>query len=122
MDVCHILLGRPWQYDTRALHKGRGNTYEFLWMDKRVVLLPLNKRNDDGVKEKKVDSKHLFITVNGKSLLKERDLDILGLVVVEKSMAAQVVEVLEKVQELFAEFPQLMKELEVLPPLRNIQH
>lgn len=26
MDVCHILLGRPWQYDRYAKHDGRKNT------------------------------------------------------------------------------------------------
>lgn len=40
MDVCHILLGRPWQYDLQATHKGRENTYEFLWMGRKVVLMP----------------------------------------------------------------------------------
>ena len=29
MDVCHILLGRPWQYDREAIHDGRKNTYKF---------------------------------------------------------------------------------------------
>lgn len=30
INVCHVLLGRPWQYDVDALHKGRDNTYLFL--------------------------------------------------------------------------------------------
>ena len=42
MDVCHLLLGRPWQCDTQTLHKGRENTYEFCWMGKKIVLLPLS--------------------------------------------------------------------------------
>ncbi|GJR89055.1 putative ty3-gypsy-like retroelement pol polyprotein [Tanacetum coccineum] len=29
MDVCHILLGRPWQYDLGVIHKGKENTYTF---------------------------------------------------------------------------------------------
>ena len=29
MDVCHILLGRPWQYDRGAIHDGKKNTYKF---------------------------------------------------------------------------------------------
>lgn len=29
MDVCHILLGRPWQYDKGAMHDGKKNTYKF---------------------------------------------------------------------------------------------
>ncbi|KAA0065917.1 plasma membrane ATPase 1 [Cucumis melo var. makuwa] len=45
MDVCHLLLGRPWQHDTRTLHRGRENTYEFHWMGKTVILLPLAKKN-----------------------------------------------------------------------------
>jgi hypothetical protein len=27
MDVCHLLLGRPWQYDRNVIHDGRMNTY-----------------------------------------------------------------------------------------------
>ena len=26
MDVCHILLGRPWKYDKEAMHNGKRNT------------------------------------------------------------------------------------------------
>jgi hypothetical protein len=26
MDVCHILLGRPWQFDRNVIHDGRKNT------------------------------------------------------------------------------------------------
>jgi hypothetical protein len=27
MDVCHVLLGRPWKYDRNFIHDGRKNTY-----------------------------------------------------------------------------------------------
>ena len=27
MDVCHVLLRRPWQYDRNVIHDGRKNTY-----------------------------------------------------------------------------------------------
>lgn len=46
MDVCHILLGGPWQYDNQTFHKGRDNTCEFMWMGKCVLLLPLGKEED----------------------------------------------------------------------------
>jgi hypothetical protein len=26
MDVCHLLLGRPWKYDRNVIHDGRMNT------------------------------------------------------------------------------------------------
>ena len=29
MDVCHILLSVPWQYEKGAIHDGKKNTYEF---------------------------------------------------------------------------------------------
>jgi len=29
MDVCHILLGRPWQYDRKVTHDGVMNCYKF---------------------------------------------------------------------------------------------
>ena len=29
MDVCHILLGRPWQYDRESIHDWKKNTYNF---------------------------------------------------------------------------------------------
>lgn len=29
MDTCHLLLGRPWQYDRRIVHDGFKNTYSF---------------------------------------------------------------------------------------------
>jgi hypothetical protein len=29
MDACHILLGRPWLFDSQVHHDGKENTYEF---------------------------------------------------------------------------------------------
>ncbi|KAA0048718.1 zf-CCHC domain-containing protein/Asp_protease_2 domain-containing protein [Cucumis melo var. makuwa] len=59
MDVCHILLGKPWQYDVQAIHRGRENTYEFQWMNNKIFPMPLGKKNE-GVNPKKINS-HLFI-------------------------------------------------------------
>lgn len=40
MDACHLLLGRPWQFDRHSLHDGYTNTYNFLFGGKKIVLLP----------------------------------------------------------------------------------
>lgn len=40
MDACHLLLGRPWQYDNTVKHDGHCNTYSFLFRGKRIVLVP----------------------------------------------------------------------------------
>lgn len=40
MDVSHILLGRPWQYNRSVLHDGRRNTHNFVFENRRIVLFP----------------------------------------------------------------------------------
>ena len=30
MDACHVLLGRPWQFDKRAVHDGFTNRHSFV--------------------------------------------------------------------------------------------
>ncbi|KAA0040321.1 RNA-directed DNA polymerase-like protein [Cucumis melo var. makuwa] len=97
-----------------------GNTYEFYWMGKKIVLLPLSK-NNEGTKHNK-NKGQLFTTVSRKKLIRERERDILGLVIVDKTIGEQP-EILEpKLQQLLAEFPHLKKEPHGLPPLRDIQH
>nr|XP_043611716.1 uncharacterized protein LOC122583367 [Erigeron canadensis] len=40
MDACHLLLGRPWEYDCDVEHIGRKNTYSFLFNNVKITLLP----------------------------------------------------------------------------------
>ena len=41
MTVCHMLLGRPWQYDKKATHDGHTNVYSFKVNEKTFVLRPM---------------------------------------------------------------------------------
>ena len=41
MTVCHLLLGRPWQYDRSSLQCGRTNQYTIKWKGKNLVLKPM---------------------------------------------------------------------------------
>jgi hypothetical protein len=41
MDACHLLLGRPWQYDRRATHDCYTNTYSFFKDGVKIKLTPL---------------------------------------------------------------------------------
>jgi hypothetical protein len=41
MQACHLLLGRPWQFDVDFVHFGRSNKYSFIDKEKKVVLVPL---------------------------------------------------------------------------------
>ena len=40
MDACHVLLGRPWQYDRSVSHDGRSNTYNFMFNNVKIMLIP----------------------------------------------------------------------------------
>lgn len=44
MDACHILLGRPWQYDRKAKHDGFRNTYRFSKDGVHVTLASFDTR------------------------------------------------------------------------------
>ena len=67
MDVCHLLLGRPWQYDKRTCHGGKRNTYSLTMGGKLISLLPMRKKVISKV-QKHEDSNSLFDT---KSFVKE---------------------------------------------------
>ncbi|XP_075521546.1 LOW QUALITY PROTEIN: uncharacterized protein LOC142554754 [Primulina tabacum] len=57
MHACHILLGRPWQYDRRVTHDGYKNRYSFMLKNDSIVLLPLSPKQvlEDQLKKKKRD-------------------------------------------------------------------
>ena len=40
MDACHLLLGRPWQYDRRVIYDSFKNTYAFNKDGNKIVLTP----------------------------------------------------------------------------------
>jgi hypothetical protein len=44
MDVCHLLLGRPWQYDRNVIHDGRMNTYTLEKNGRTHMLLPIKDK------------------------------------------------------------------------------
>ena len=43
MDACHLLFGRPWQFDVNAQHMGRDNVYRLEKEGVKFTLLPLNR-------------------------------------------------------------------------------
>ena len=65
MDLFHILLGRPWQYDRKSVHDGRKNTYYLEKYGKRHTLSPLE---DETIQE---GSSSCILLMSGKELLQE---------------------------------------------------
>ena len=65
MDVCHVLLGRPWQFDINVIHDGRKNTYTLEKNGRTHMLLPIEEKK---VKEEASTS---ILLMSGKELLSE---------------------------------------------------
>jgi hypothetical protein len=41
MQACYLLLGRPWEFDTDAIHHDRSNKYTLVHNGNKITLLPL---------------------------------------------------------------------------------
>ncbi|XP_050217488.1 uncharacterized protein LOC126668325 [Mercurialis annua] len=54
-DACHLLLGRPWQFDRKVMHDGRNNTYSFVFESVKIVLQPSRGVETTKPVEKSVD-------------------------------------------------------------------
>ena len=56
MNSCHLLLGRPWQYDCRAVHDCVKNVFTILKDKKKHSLIPLQKE-EVGRRNLSIDSR-----------------------------------------------------------------
>jgi hypothetical protein len=65
MDVCHVLLARPWHFDKNIIHDGRKNTYTLENNGRTHMLLPIEENK---LKEESITNKLLM---SGKELLSE---------------------------------------------------
>lgn len=43
LDACHLIVGRPCQFDVGAHYKGRDNVYIFFKGGKKFVLMPMQE-------------------------------------------------------------------------------
>ena len=61
MDTCHLLLGRPWQFDHNSEHRGQSNEYVITTKDSRKVkLIPLPPK----VAKKEKGKRNSLVTCN----------------------------------------------------------
>jgi hypothetical protein len=76
MDVCNILLGRPWQFDIDCMHHGRSNQYSLIHHDKKIILLSMSPEaivRDDvakATKAKTENNKNIKAVGNNKDVIK----------------------------------------------------
>jgi hypothetical protein len=65
MDIFHLFLGRPWQYDRNVIHDGRMNTYTLEKNGRIHMLLPIKD------KEVKPEISNTVLLMSGKEILTE---------------------------------------------------
>jgi hypothetical protein len=123
MDVCHLLLGRPWQYDRNVIHDGRMNTYTLERNGRTHMLCPIED------KEVKPEVNNTVLLMSGKELLTEvKKKEDPQFFVVRKPRivltSTRVDDLPGEVQELLEEFADIVvDELpRSLPPMRSVSH
>jgi hypothetical protein len=123
MDVCHLLLGRPWQYDRNVIHDGKMNTYTLEKNGRTHMLLPIK---DKGVKP---EGRNIVLLMSGKELLTEvKKKEDPKFFVVRKPRivltSTRVDDLPEEIQELLEEFADIVvDELpHLLPLMRSVSH
>ena len=62
MDECHILLGRPWQYDRKVVHDGVKSCYKFVKDGIKHTLVPIKEEGKSGTSEPRT------LLVSGKTI------------------------------------------------------
>ncbi|XP_020693244.1 uncharacterized protein LOC110107338 [Dendrobium catenatum] len=116
MDACHLLLGRPWQYDRQAHHDGSANTYTITHNGEKLLLMPMEPHGNNCAKEPM-----LMKRVECQLALRQTDE---GCILLLKENTTAQIELPIEVQPVLDEFPDVwVEELPVgLPPLREVQH
>jgi hypothetical protein len=123
MDVCHVLLGLPWQYDINFIHDGRINTYNLENNGRTHMLLSFEENK---IKEEANTS---ILLMNGKELLSEvKKEKKMQFVMVRKPRVVltsnSMDDIPKEIQELLENFSNIVvDELpSSLPPIRSINH
>ena len=124
MDACHILLGRPWQYDNDVTYRGRDNIMIFRWGERKIAMGPV--AHFDRVLKKKYEN-FLIITSNEQLLENSfKETQVFCPIVVKGLMSTEKVdeEILEEVGVILKDFKDLTADdlPPELPPMRDIQH
>ena len=124
MDACHILLGRPWQFDVDSTFWGHDNVVLFMWDSYKIAMAPLKQTRSANKQRSK---SFLTLTSNEQEIVNFArhsnciyPVVVKGLMVVGKEGGMIPV----KVHKILNDFQVLIsnKLPTELPPMRDIQH
>ncbi|KAG6738699.1 hypothetical protein POTOM_058321 [Populus tomentosa] len=102
MDACHIILGRPWQFDVDAIYKGRDNVYIFMNKGQKVVLGPI--KEEFSLVKPKAKGKPVLL-VDGENFIEEaKKTGELFAVVIGGGIGSESHNIPQELKPLLAEF------------------
>ena len=147
LEASHILLGRPWQFDKRAVHDGFTNRHTFTHKEKQNTLVPLSpqevhqdqmhlkKRRDEDKstgkallldESKQVSKMNLFTTTKDIKTAMIEQPNLILVVYKELLISSTNTDpvIPEEIKCLFQEYRDVFPEdnLVGLPPIRGIEH
>ncbi|XP_011002776.1 PREDICTED: uncharacterized protein LOC105109690 [Populus euphratica] len=105
MDACHIILGRPWQYDVDATYRGRDNVYVFMKGGLMVVLGPI-KKEFASIKPK-LQGKPILLVYGGKFMEEIKEVREIFVVVVRGEVGRDSIDIPPTLLPLLEEFRRL---------------
>ncbi|XP_020697731.1 uncharacterized protein LOC110110544 [Dendrobium catenatum] len=121
MDICHLILGRPWQYDMGAIYDCRQNVYTVDWKGKKLRLCPQTPTLSGST-----ITHNAAYVVSGKLLVQSRQdvKALLALVVADSNKEGVTSSYPLEIREILHQFADVIpSELPPgLPPLRSLQH
>ncbi|XP_028550251.1 uncharacterized protein LOC114579543 isoform X1 [Dendrobium catenatum] len=121
MDVCHLILGRPWQFDAGAMYDCRANVYALEYKGRKLRLLPNQVDSHAGT-----SSQNALHIVSGSALVQcwKDPAPIYALLITEKPLPHDVRQCPKEIEKLLQQYSSITPEdlPSELPPLRTIQH
>ena len=121
MDACHLLLGRPWQYDRDAVYHGKRNMYTF---KKDGITFKIHSLLDDG----NTAGEQKLLLMSGKEFLKDfKDEEEVGFAILLKPKEEEMKKATvfpKEVRDVLDKYKDIIRDgtPATLPPQRAVSH